>query len=373
MTARWPKHTVDFTGKRIAVIGTGASAVQSIPLIAQTAQHVTVFQRTPNYVIPSRNYPLDDVHRQAIRQDHDAIWAQAHGHFFGMAFNPANRVLEDVTPEEQQRILEAAWEAGGFRFLFETFDDIWINEASNQTVAEFIRTKIRTIVSNPATAELLCPKGYPLAGKRPPLGQSYYETFNRENVTLVDVREHSIEEITPNGLRTSAHEYEVDMIVCATGFDVATGPLTCMDIRGRGGQALVDRWADGPKTYLGLSVDGFPNMFMICGPQTPFANIPTVIEQNVKWIIYAISYMQKKGYSRMESTVESGDQWAAQLQHFLDATVLAQGEKANSWFLGANIPGKPHVVLFHFGGTGVYGDYCDEVADQEFRGFVTSA
>lgn len=372
LTARWPRKTVDFTGKRVAVIGTGASGVQAIPLIAQQCQHLTVFQRTPNYVIPARNHPLDDAHRVVARRDYAATWAKAHNHFFGMPFEPANRLVAEVAPAEAQRILEAAWEAGGFRFVFETFDDTLVDAAANETVAEFVRNKIRSIVKDPDTAELLAPKGYPIVGKRPPLGHSYYETFNRNNVTLVDVSGNPIEEVTPTGLRTGTDDYQFDVIVCATGFDAASGPLLQLDIRGRDGETLRNKWADGAKTYLGLSVDGFPNMFLICGPGTPFANIPTVIEQNVGWVVRALSYKHDHRYSRMEARPSAVNDWTKSLNEAVKATVLAQGDKVNSWFLGANIPGKPREVLFYFGGTGVYGDIIKEVADNDFEGFEAS-
>jgi cation diffusion facilitator CzcD-associated flavoprotein CzcO len=373
MTARWPQHDVDFAGKHVAIIGAGATAVQAIPQIAQTAGHLTVFQRTPNYVIPARNHPLDEAHQKAIAADRAQTYTKAHSHFFGMPFAPAGRMAADVTPEEHERIMEAAWESGGFRFLFETFDDIWIDETSNQLAADFIRKKIRAIVNDRETAELLCPKDYPLAGKRPPLGHRYYETYNRENVSLVDVRENPIVRITPDGLHTAGERYEFDMIVCATGFDVATGALTDLDIRGREGQVLAEKWAAGPQTYLGLGVEGFPNMFMICGPQTPFANIPVVVENNVGWITRAIAYLREHGYEHMEPTREACEAWAEHLDVLLNATVLPRGEQANTWFLGANIPGKAHVVLFHFGGSGAYFDQCREIAENGFTGFTTES
>jgi cyclohexanone monooxygenase len=372
MTARWPQHDVDFSGKRVAIIGAGATAVQAIPQIAQTAGHLTVFQRTPNYVIPARNHPLDEAHQKAIATGRQETYASAHSHFFGMPFQPAGRMAGDVSPEEHERIMEAAWESGGFRFLFETFDDIWIDETSNRLAADFIRKKIRTIVNDPVTAQLLCPKNYPLVGKRPPLGHHYYETNNRENVSLVDVRESPIVRITLDGLQTATQNYQFDMIICATGFDVATGALTDLDISGRRGQALAETWAAGPQTYLGLGVPDFPNMFMICGPQTPFANIPVVIENNVRWIIQAINHLRTHGHAYIEPTREACEGWAEHLDVLLNATVLPRGEQANTWFLGANIPGKPHVVLFHFGGSGAYFDQCREVAASGYTGFTTA-
>ena len=370
VTGRWPKEPVDFTGKRVAVIGTGATAVQAIPIIAHTAAHLTVFQRTPNYVLPARNYTMTEDERQAIRTSYDAIWEQARTHFFGFAMPFAGRTAADVTPEEHQRILEGGWEIGGFRFIFETFDDIFTDEKSNDVASEFVRNKIRAIVKDKATAELLCPKDYPLAGKRPPLGHFYYETFNRENVTLVDVSENPITEITRKGLRTASREYEADIIVFATGFDAVTGTLRAMDIRGKGGATIKEKWQDGPRTYLGIGVDGFPNMFMICGPQSPFANIPVVIDGIVDWIGRAIGHMRDDRIDTMEATPEAVDEWRRHMDELVNATVLPRGKR--SWFLGDNIPGKPHVVLFYFGGAGAYRQECQAVAARGYEGFATS-
>ncbi len=370
VTGRWPKERVAFAGKRVAVIGTGATAVQAIPIIAQTAAHLTVFQRTPNYVLPARNYTMTEDERQTIRASYDAIWEQARNHFFGFAMDYAGRTAADVTPEEHQKILERGWETGGFRYLFETFDDIFTDEKSNAVAAEFVRNKIRAIVKDPATAELLCPKDYPLAGKRPPLGHFYYEAFNRENVSLVDVSGNPITEITAKGVRTGTDEYEADVIVFATGFDAVTGSLTGMDIRGKGGATIKEKWASGPRTHLGIGVDGFPNMFMICGPQSPFANIPVVIDGIVEWIGRAIRHLRDNGLASMEATPEAVDSWRQHMDDLVNATVLPKGKR--SWFLGDNIPGKPHVVLFFFGGAGAYRQECQAAAERGFEGFATS-
>jgi cyclohexanone monooxygenase len=368
VTGRWPHEEVDFAGKRVAVIGTGATAVQIIPIVAHTAAHVTVFQRTPNYVLPARNYTLTSDERRAIRANYDDIWARAREHFFAFPWEPAGRVTTDVSPEERQKILERGWEAGGFRFIFETFDDILVDERANELAAEFVRDKIRTIVRDPETAELLCPKDYPLAGKRPPLGHFYYETFNRENVSLVDVSDNPITGITRTGVRTSSEEYGADIIVFATGFDAVTGGLVNIDIRGRGGVTLRGKWADGPRTHLGIGVDGFPNMFMICGPQSPFANIPVVIDGIVHWISQAITYLREHGLAAMEPTSMAVEAWRGHVEDLVNATVLPKGKR--SWFLGDNVPGKPHVVLFHFGGAGLYRRECQAAADGGFEGFA---
>jgi cyclohexanone monooxygenase len=286
--------------------------------------------------------------------------------------DPANRTRGDVTPDEQQQVLETVWRKGGFQFLFETFDDLLVDEASNEAAAEFVRARIKEIVKDPVTAELLCPKGYPLGAKRPPLGHSYYEAYNRDNVELVDVSSNPIERITPRGVRTGTDEYEFDILVFATGFDASTGTMMAMDIRGKNGQTIKERWAGGPQTYLGLAVDGFPNMFMISGPQSPFANIPVIIDNAARWIGRAITDIEERKLGALEPTAEAVEAWCKQMDVYVDATLLSRGEDVNSWFLGANVPGKPHVVLFYFGGANAYFNDIHGAADRDYEGFVSS-
>ena len=261
------------------------------------------------------------------------------------------------------------WETGGFRFIFESFDDIFIDERSNEVACEFIRNKIRAIVKDPATAELLCPKDYPLTAKRPPLGHYYYETFNRPNVSLCDISSDPITELTERGVRTATREFEADLIVFATGFDAVTGTLMAMDVRGRRGVTIARKWQDGPRTHLGIMVDGFPNFFMVLGPQSPFANIPVVIDGMVDWIGRALRHMREQGLATFEAKPEAVEAWRKHVDQLVNATVLAKGR---SWFLGDNIPGKPHVTLFHFGGAGVYRRECLAEAERGFEGFVGS-
>lgn len=369
VTGRWPASGVDLTGKRVAIIGTGATAIQAIPVIAHAAAHLTVFQRTPNYVIPARNYTMTEDERQSIRANYDLIWEQARNHVFAFAMEPANRVAADLTAEEQQKILEGGWETGGFRYIFETFDDIFTDQKSNDLAAEFIRNKIRAIVKDPATAELLCPKDYPLGGKRPPLGHFYYETYNRDNVSLVDVSRDPITEITATGVRTGAgSEYQADVIIFATGFDAVTGTLSSMDIRGRHGATIKEKWESGPRTHLGIAIDDFPNLFMVCGPQSPFANIPVVIDGIVDWIGRTIKHLRDHDLDTIEASPEAVEHWRQYMDDIVNATVLANGR--HSWFLGDNIPGKPHVVLFYFGGAAAYRLECDAAAENNYEGFV---
>jgi len=370
-TSRWPKDPVDMKGKRVGIVGTGATGVQVIPVVAQDALHLTVFQRTPNFVLPSRNHSLDDTQRARIKREYPEIAEQFKSHFFGFPMTPSGLTKDDVSEEQFQRLLERGWETGGFGFVFSTFDDIITDDESNARAAEFVRNKIRAIVHDPELAEKLCPTTHPIASKRPPLGHHYYETFNRDNVSLVDVSGDAITEVTEKGLRlTSGDEHELDVLIFATGFDVATGSLDHLDIRGRGGETIADHWKDGPRTFLGTTVDGFPNMFTICGPQTPFANIPVVIEANVDWITGAIDHLDEHGGGTMEPTPEAVERWRQHIDTLMAYTVLGQGMEARSWFLGSNIPGKPKVCLFYFGGAGNYRTECDAEAASGFPGFT---
>lgn len=368
VTGRWPHEGIDFAGKKVAVIGTGATAVQLVPIVAHTAAEVTVFQRTPNFVLPARNYTLTEHERQSIRANYDKIWAQCKQQFFGFPMNDAKRTIHDVTPEQAQQILEGAWEIGGFRFVFETFSDIAVDPKCNEVVANFVRAKIRSIVKNPETAELLCPKDYPFMGKRPPLGHFYYEAFNRDNVHLVDVSKTPISGMTASGVKVGDEVYDADIIVFATGFDGVTGSYRGLDIRGRGGVQLNDTWANGPRTHLGIAVDGFPNMFMVGGPQTPFANIPIIIDTVAEWIGNAVTFLRAKGIDSMEPTSVAVDNWRAGVDAIINATVLSKGK--NSWFVGDNIPGKPRASLFYFGGVGAFRGECQQAADRGYDAFV---
>jgi cation diffusion facilitator CzcD-associated flavoprotein CzcO len=368
VTGRWPQEDVDFAGKRVAVIGTGATGVQVVPIVAHTAAEVRVFQRTPNYVLPGRNYTITADERRAFRANYDELWAKTREHFFALPWDHVGRVMGDVSPEEAQKILEQGWESGGFRFVFGTFDDILTDRDSNEVAAEFVRNKIRAIVNDPQTAELLCPKGYPLAGKRPPLGHFYYEAFNRDNVHLVDVSTEPISGITARGVRVGETEYAADIIVFATGFDAVTGSFNGLDIRGRGGVSIQEKWAAGPRTHLGIGVDGFPNMFMVCGPQSPFANIPVVVDGIAEWIGQAITHLRDNRLDWMEVTPEAVERWSKHMDDLVNATVLPLGPR--SWFLGGNIPGKPQVTLFYFGGAGAYRHECNEVAKHGYEGFA---
>lgn len=370
-TSRWPEGGIDVRGKRVGIVGTGATGVQLIPELAKEAANVTVFQRTPNYVIPARNHPLSDTDRRSLKADADRISNVVREHWFGMDLGMAGRLTTDVTPEEQQKILEWGWEIGGFHFIFETFDDIFLTHEANEVVAEFVRNKIRQIVKDPETAEKLAPKGYPIASKRVPLGHYYYEAYNRPNVDLVDVSENALAEATSSGITLAdGTHYDVDILVFATGFDASTGSITRMDIRGRDGLTIQESWAEGAQTHLGVATKGFPNLFMVFGPQTPFANFPPVAENIVEFLSQALTHLEESGAATMEATQEAMDEWAEHLDVLLNALVLSEGERVRSWFVGANIPGKPHKVLFHFGGVAAYCASTQAVIDEGWKGFV---
>ncbi len=358
-TSVWPKEPVDFVGKRVAIVGTGATAIQLIPEVAHQAAHLTVLQRTPNYVVPSRNHPLPDVQMRELKRNYDAMWGEIRAQPFALPIPTSGRLAADVPdPAERRRVFEAGWEAGGFRYLFETFDDLITNQEINDEASEFVREKIRTIVKDPETAELLCPTTHPFGTKRLPLGHFYYETFNRDNVELVGLRGNPIERITRTGIRLEdGTEHEVDAIVFAIGFNAVTGALAAIDIHGRDGQALREKWKDGAAAFLGVAVDGFPNMFTILGPQSPFVNTPPMVERQVDFIGAAIRYMRDHDVAAIEASAEAVENWNAQCREGLEATLIPKGLDDRPWFL-RRIPGKPVNVLFYFGG---FEAYCEEV------------
>jgi cyclohexanone monooxygenase len=368
-TGAWPHEGVDFSGKRVAVIGTGATAVQAVPEIAKQAAHVYVFQRTPNYDIPGRNKPLQADYAARVKADYPDLWQKARLSGFGLPYEVEERSAVDFTPEERQPIFEAAWAKGGFYMGLETFSDYLVNQESNATVSEFIRGKIREMIKDPAVGELLAPKDHPFFTKRPPLENGYYESFNRDNVTLLDARSVPIQEITPRGVRAGEREYEVDAIVYATGFDAMTGTLFGMGITGRDGLRLRDKWADGPRTFLGLTAHGFPNLFVITGPQSPsvLSNMPVAIEQNVEWIAGLIEYMRAHDLDIAEPAREAEDKWVAHHDEVAAATLLLG---TDSWWVGANIPGKPRTLYPYVGGVGPFRVICQEVADKGYEGLV---
>ncbi|MEZ5748789.1 MAG: NAD(P)/FAD-dependent oxidoreductase [Caenibius sp.] len=365
MSSKWPKEEVDFRGKRVGIVGSGSTAVQILPLVAKQAAQVTLFQRTPNYVMPGRNHPLDDTDREAIKTNYESIWKQVRNQVFAFPMDDSPLTYDSVDDAQRRKVFEYGWEQGGFRFLFETFADMLTDERTNKAAAEFVREKIRSIVKDPATAELMCPK-YPIALKRPPLGNFYYESFNRPNVRLVDVSKHPLIASTEKGLKTDLEEFEFDIVIFAIGFDAVTGPLTHMEVRGRGGELVRDKWDAGPRTHLGIVMDGFPNMFIITGPQTPFSNVPPVVDAAVDWIGKAIAKADREGADVIEVSPEPVEAWVALMQEMLDATLLGGATELRSWFMGANVEGKTHAPLFYFGGAAAYFDEVDKSLAGDF-------
>jgi cation diffusion facilitator CzcD-associated flavoprotein CzcO len=370
-TGQWPHDGVDFAGKRVGMIGTGSTGIQAAPVIAAQAKHLTVFQRTANYSVPARNVPLTADFRQYVKDNAREIRATTHQTYNGMGFKVQERKAVDTPPEERERIYEAAWEHGGLQFRA-SFQDMLISKEANDTAADFIKNKIRSIVKDAKTAAVLSNIDHPYAAKRPPIDTNYFETYNRPNVTLVDVKAAPIRQISEIGIRTDEAEYPVDIIVFATGFDAMTGPLLRMDIRGRGGVALKDVWEAGPRNYLGLQIAGFPNLFTITGPGSPsvLCNMPVAIEQHVDWITDCIDHMRAKGLERIEARVEAVEKWVTEVNEAAARTLLPLAK--HSWYLGANIPGKPRVFMPYAGGLVRYREICHDVVAHGYEGFALS-
>ena len=369
-TGSWPHDGVNFTGKRVAVIGTGSSGVQAIPVIAEQAEHLTVFQRTPQFTIPARHETVDRRFlEEVVKPNYDDILEKAKWSAGGAPVARDERSALGVSAEERQEAYEAAWAEGGNNFLAESFKDISTDRRANDTVSEFIRSKIRETVKDPETAEKLLPTDHPYGSKRSLIDTNYFDTYNRENVELVDIRHSPIREITPKGIRTEDQEFEFDMIVFATGFDAMTGTFFKIDIRGRNDLSLKERWSEGPKTYLGVQTAGFPNMFMITGPGSPsvLTNMPVAIEQHIEWISDFVEYMRERNIETAEPEAEAETVWESHVKQAVEPTMFML---ANSWYFGANIPGKPRVFTPYSGGMGTYRKKCNEIADNDYEGFI---
>jgi cation diffusion facilitator CzcD-associated flavoprotein CzcO len=368
-TGEWPHEGVDFTGKRVGQIGTGSTGIQAAPVIAETAAHLTVFQRTANYSVPARNAPLTPEFKRWVRENYDQNRDIAKSTVNGHAFRISERKVFEVTPEEREAVYQAAWDTGGLQFRA-TFYDLVTDRAGNRTASEFLKSKIRAVVKDPATAEALADIDHPYAAKRPPIDTGYFETFNRPNVALVDLRKDPIERITPGGIRTRGKEHPLDIIVFATGFDAMTGPLLKMDIRGREGKSLREYWKAGPETYLGVQMPGFPNLFTITGPGSPsvLTNMPLAIEQHVEWITDCIGHMRSNGIETIEPTAEAAREWGEKVQEAAKVTVLWDAK--HSWYFGANVAGKPQVFMPYAGGLARYARLCEEIAARGYEGFV---
>lgn len=370
-TGAWPHDGVDFTGKRVGLIGTGSTGIQATPVIAAEAEHLTVFQRTPNFSVPARNEPMTGEFATEVKATYKAIRELCRQTGNGFPFVPTARLAADVTDEEREKIYSDLWEKGGFRFLSDSFADLVVDQAANDTAANFIRGKIRSIVKDQSVAEKLLPHDHPYATKRPPIDTSYYDTFNRDNVTLVDVRKAPIVNITETGVHTEEGDFDLDILVVATGFDAMTGPLLGMDIKGTGGRPLSQAWEAGPRTYLGLQIAGFPNMFTITGPGSPsvLTNMPVAIEQHVDWITDCIAYLRGHGLARIEAKEDAQEEWVTHVSAIADDTLFP---KANSWYVGANVPGKSRVFMPYVGGMDVYRAHCKDIAEKGYEGFALS-
>ena len=369
-TGQWPHEGVDVSGKRVGVIGTGSSGIQSIPILAEQAAHLTVFQRTPNYAQPAKNAPLDPevvAERKATYRAHrELVKRETHG---GVVVPAPTQSALAVSDEEREAHLRERWEMGQLFAVLGAYNDVMIDEEANAKVAGFVHDRIREIVHDPEVAEKLIPTTYPFGAKRVCLDTGYYATFNRPNVTLVDLREEPIEEIVPEGVRTTAALHELDVLVFATGFDAMTGALLRPDIVGRGGLHLREKWVAGPRTYLGLATAGFPNLFTITGPQSPsvLTNMMVSIEQHVDWIADCLSHLLAEGVTAIEADVDAEDAW---VDHVNQVAAFTLYPKGNSWYMGANVPGKPRVFMPYLGGVGPYRRVCEEVAADGYRGFT---
>jgi cyclohexanone monooxygenase len=370
-TGQWPHHPVDFTGLRVGIIGTGSSAIQALPVIAKQAKDVTVFQRTPNFSIPSRNAPMTAEYEQTWKSDYPRLRAEARKTRNGVLANPNDFSALSVDENKRQEIYEDRWKTGGTTFMA-AFNDLILNKQANDTAAEFVRSKIRQIVKDPATAELLAPKDHPIGTKRICVDTEYYQTYNRDNVHLVSVRNNPIECLTETGLTLKdGTGYEFDAIVFATGFDAMTGTLVAVDIKGRDGLTLKQEWEAGPRTYLGLMSAGFPNMFMITGPGSPsvLSNMMVSIEQHVDWITDCLAALRARGADCIEATRAAQDAW---VEHVNEVAYKTLYPSAASWYMGANIPGKPRVFMPYIGGVGPYREKCDQIAARDYEGFAIS-
>jgi cation diffusion facilitator CzcD-associated flavoprotein CzcO len=367
-TARWPPGGVSFQGKRVGVVGTGSTAIQAIPQIARQADQLYVFQRTPNYSMPAQNRPLPPEELSEVVRGYPERRRVAERSDAGVPIAPPERSALEVTAEERQRTYEAGWRRGGINALSNAFTDFFTDERANVTAQEFARQKIVQVVRDRSVAAALCPAHH-MGTKRTCVDIGYFDTYNRGHVHLVDVRTSPVTRVTPSGLETAAGEYGLDVIVFAIGFDAITGALLEIDIRGRDGASLAGKWAHGPRSYLGLSVAGFPNLFIVTGPGSPsvLSNMVVSIEQHVDWITDCLSYLEGRGFDRIEASAAAEDAWVDHVNEIAGATLYP---RASSWYVGANIPGKPRVFMPYVGGCGAYRRECDEVAGRGYAGFV---
>ena len=372
-TGRWPHEEPDLSELHVGIIGTGSSGVQAIPVLAERAKHLTVFQRTPNYTMPAGNRPLGDAERQEARRQREVLRRAQRESIGGFVLGfggrpplvaPDQEILRTEAAERQ-----AALEAEGFQAITRYYD-VFLDLGANEVACEMYRDQVRRVVDDPATAEGLMPRGYPIGCKRPVVDSGYYEAFNRDNVTLVDLRQGGIERVTETGVQTAQGHFELDALIWATGFDAMTGTVLAIDIEGREGRALREAWEAGPRTYLGLQVHGFPNLFTVTGPGSPsvLSNMFVSIEQHVDWITECIAYLRVEGLETIEATREAEDAWIEHVNESAKGSMLT-APTCNSWYLGANIAGKPRIFMPYTGGCGEYRRHCDEIRDAGYTGF----
>jgi cyclohexanone monooxygenase len=367
-TGQWPHEGVDFTDKRVAVIGTGSSGIQSIPLIAQQAAHLTVFQRTPNFAVPAHNQRLDPDEVASLKARYREHRAEQRLSYGGVINSQPDTSAFEVEADDRTRLFDQIWEEGNLFGFLGAFNDVMIDPAANAIVADYLRDRIRAIVDDPETAELLCPTTYPVGAKRLCLDTNYFATFNRENVSLVDLQKTPIRRIDQTGIATTDRHCDADVIVFATGFDAMTGPLLSPDIEGVGGLSLREAWRSGPRTYLGIMSHDFPNLFMITGPGSPsvMTNMLVSIEQHVEWTTDVIQWMTERDLEVLNPDLDAQDAWVDHVNEVANFTLFPQG---NSWQVGANVPGKPRVFMPYIAGVGVYREICDGVVNDGYRGF----
>ncbi|USC15015.1 NAD(P)/FAD-dependent oxidoreductase [Rhodococcus sp. 11-3] len=370
-TSEWPGEGVDFTGLRVAAVGTGSSGVQAIPEIAKQAGKLTVLQRTANFVIPARNHKLDPEFVANVKANYRERRRACRTAAAGCIRDDNPKAAFDVSDEERWAEYEKRWQGGGIAFLG-AFADLMVDQRANDSVCDFIRAKIDEIVDDPDVADSLKPFGYPMGAKRPVVGTDWYETFNRDNVEMVDLRKKPLDSFTAHGMHLAdGTEYEFDAVVLATGFDAFTGAFTQIDIRGRGGLPLQKAWQEGPKTHLGLGTAGFPNMFIIANVGSPsvLSNMVTAIEQHVEWTVETMDHMRENGLTTIEATEEAQNAWVETVEEIANMTLWPQGE-SGSWYRGANVPGKPQIFMPYAGGIVLYEQTWNEVRDADFKGFV---
>ncbi len=365
-TGTWPHEGVAFDGKKVGVIGTGSSGIQVIPAIAKRAEKLAVFQRTANFSIPAWNEALEPEVQRAWKVDYQEHRSRARS--LGTLYEFSDKAASHASTHEQAKEYERRWSKGGVNFVH-SFNDLMVDKNSNDTIADFVRAKIRASVHNPQVAEALCPKDHPLGTKRICVDTGYFETYNRANVTLVDLKQTPITEVVSSGIRTRDAFFELDALVCATGYDALTGAVLNIDIRGRADQSLAQKWADGPRTYLGLMTCGFPNMFIITGAGSPsvLVNMIVGIEHHVEWICDCLDYLRRHDLATIEATKAAEDRWVEHVNEAANQTLFPM---ANSWFLGANIPGKPRVFMPYVAKIGVYRKECQQIADKGYEGFM---